>query len=193
MFLVAFAVSGAIAVLAVALLARWIKNPWIKGPLILVTAPVLLVSPMADELIGKYTYDQLCKQAEQVQLLATIPVRGPFYTEQGEWRRSVSRPRLESTEVREIVNAYQDLITDNVVGPISIPAAMPVRKYEHRIISRRSGAVLAYFEQYATHGGWISQMFETPTFVRAQCFPPAYGEQLDQLILPFQGHEGNKQ
>lgn len=193
MFLIAFAVSGAIAVLAVALLARWIKNPWIKGPLILVTAPVLFVSPMADELIGKYTYDQLCKQAEQVQLLATIPVRGPFYTEQGEWRRSVSRPLLRSMEAREIESAYQALLTDNVAGPISVPAVMPITKYEHRIISKRSGAVLAYFEQYATHGGWLSQRFEKPAFVRAQCLPSTYGEQLDKLILPFQGYEGNKQ
>lgn len=193
MFLIALLMWAVVVVLFTRLLVRWIKAPWIKGALFLVIAPVIFLAPAADELIGKVRYDALCKAAEDVKVVGAIPVREPFYTEDGTWLLPQSTGPWESDRRERILNAYDALVWQDSVGPIRVPAAMPIDKYEIRIVSRTNGKVLAFVEQYATHGGWLSQRFETPAFVRAQCFPPEYGEKLKHRILPFKPLSGDKQ
>jgi hypothetical protein len=192
MYLVAVFVWVAIAVLVARLLSRAFGRAWIRRTAFVVLLPMLLVLPLIDELIGKPIYDRLCREAEEVQIHSTIAVREPFYTSDGRWRRSQSGPPLKSEEGDRIIAAYEALVRYENTGPTIVQTpTMPIARYDVRIVNPKTGVVLATMQQYATRGGWLSRMFETPILVRAQCLSPSRGEILDQKILPFDRSLGN--
>jgi hypothetical protein len=182
-------------VIAIALagaLSRLIKSGWTRRITFLVLVPVVFLLPLIDELLGKFQYDKLCKDAEQVKISGTIPVREPFYTSEGRWRRSKTGPLLANDDTIQIEQAYEALVRYDNIGPTRVSITIPIDMYEVRIVNRRSSDALASFRIYATRGGWLSRQFETPTIVRAQCLPSAFGEKLDQEILPFDQRLGDK-
>jgi hypothetical protein len=128
-------------------------------------------------------YDQLCKQAQEVTVLEAIPVREPFYDNDGRWR--LASTALSGAETKRISEAYDALVQAESSGPIEVSTVVPVNKYEVRVTSRTSGRLLASYQKYATRGGWVSRMLEVPIVLRAQCLPRLHGQALQQRILPF--------
>jgi len=175
-------------------IARWIgkKIPYPKARIavILVLIPALFVSPLADEIIGKYQFDKLCKAAEEVKIYGTLPVGEELYTAEGKWRLGIRPLPLE--EHNRADAAYRAVVRTESIGPKEVDAAIPIRMYEHYIYNKITGERLASYQQYGSSGGWISRNLEKPVLVRDQCFPPGWGIELTHRILPFQKSLGDK-
>jgi hypothetical protein len=185
MYGIGLAVWCVVAIVLAWALSRLNPSGWMRRIAFLVLVPVVLVLPAFDELVGKYQFDRLCRDAEAVIVYGTIPVREPFYTSDGKWRRSGFGRSLERDEVNRIEQAYLGLVRHEITPPVEVSAVIPIYQHEWRIINRESGALLVSVRQLETRGGWLSRKFEAPAFVRAQCPSPAFFEALDQRILPF--------
>ena len=173
-------------------IARWIGKKIPKRSIgIVVTViliPLLFVLPLADEIIGKFQFDKLCREAEEVKIYGSIPVGEELYTSDGKWRLGISSLPLEET--KRVLSVHLSLLRDESIGPNEIEAAIPIRVYERRIYNRRTNEILASYRQYATSGGWLSRNLGNPQIVRDQCFPPASGLELKLRILPFEKSSG---
>lgn len=163
--------------------ARMVRRGALKALIFLVLAPVLSALPLADEIIGKFQFDRLCREAEEVTILATLPVGQELYFPDGKWRLS-SSPRLASKEYNEVKKILESVIRSQTSGPVTISAWIPINEYEERIYDR-DGRLLATYRHYGTRGGWLSRRGEKPAIVRDQCFPRGFGPEMMQRILPF--------
>lgn len=177
-------------------IARWIGKKIPKTHFrIAITLPIALLlfaAPLADEIIGKFQFDKLCKEAEEVKIYGTIPVGEDFYYRDGRWRRASSGPLLSLEESNQIEKRYKSLVREESIGPTEVSATIPIRYYEHHLFNRNTEQLLTSFRIYGTSGGWISRNFEKPVFVRDVCWPPSMGEVLDQQILPYNDRPGGK-
>lgn len=169
-------------------IVRWIgkKIPYPRARIavVLVLIPALFVSPLADEIIGKYQFDKLCKEAEEVKIYGTLPVGEELYTADGKWRRSHTVPLLsleDSNKVSQKINSLLRYERNEIYG---ISAAIPISGSENRVFSRNTGQLLAVYRIFGTRGGWLSRNLEKPLVVRDQCLPKEHLE-IERRILPF--------
>lgn len=191
---------GLIAILLIVLwlgasvfIAQWIgktmSSPRLRVVVTALLIPLLFVAPLADEIIGKFQFDKLCKEAEEIKIYGTMPVGEELYTADGRWRLGIRPSSLE--ELNRVENVYKSLVRNESVGPTQVEAVIPIRTYEHRIYNKRADQLLASYRSYGTSGGWLSRYSsEVPLLVRDQCFPPGWGMDLTRRILPFQKPTG---
>ena len=165
-------------------ITRVIHQRVLRILLFLLAAPVLVGLPLADEIIGKFQFDRLCKEGAELELLATLPVGVELYTADGKWRLTITPP-LPLNEYNKVRKTLASTVRTESVGPITIPALIPIREYKVRIYDRQQGRLLASYKHYGTRGGWISRGTEKPMIVNDQCFPKGFGAEMMQRILPF--------
>lgn len=169
---------------------RVVRRGALKALIFLVLAPVLSALPLADEIIGKFQFDRLCGEAEQVKICRTIPVGEELYFSDGRWRLS-SSPPLTLNESNQRQSIYESLVRHERIELEIIGIAMPISGRETRIFDRKTGQLLASYRIYSTRGGWISRSFEKPIVVKDQCLPESFGS-VGQLILPYRKGGDNK-
>ncbi len=194
-------VFGSIAVwLALSLWIAWraariVKQVWLKALVFLALGPLLFVTPVADELIGKYQFERYCKEAEEVKIYGTIPVGEDFYTADGKWKLgNGSLPIDERNRIQAKLKSIVRWDLGNGVG-VEVPGMIPIHYRDTRIYEVRTGKFLAEFRIYGTRGGWLSRFFFERAgffFVKPQCLPLLFREgDVNQSILPFNGNVGS--
>ena len=167
---------------------RYGKNKPVRWVTATVLLPVVFIAPLADEIVGKRQFDQLCEAARDVKIYGTIPVGEELYTPDGKWRIGTG-----GKDVERAYQVYESIVRWDLGSPYpeEIAAAIPIRKSHTRLFNKSTGALLAEWDQYGTTGGWLSRSVETPFLVRAQCVPQLRESwALEQRILPFQGNRG---
>ncbi len=168
-------------------IARLLRYGLLKASTFVLFASLLVALPLADEIVGKFQFDQLCKEAAEAKIYARLPVGEQFYFPDGKWRgQSKGEPLLPRDESSRMSKAYESLIREDRTE-LKIPSGwMRITGSEYHLYNRKTGELLASFRIYGTSGGWFSRNFEKPTIVRDVCWPPAMGEELKQQILPFE-------
>ena len=166
------------------LIGRGIEQRAMRAFVTLILASVIFALPISDEVVGKFQFDRLCDEAENVKVSGTRPVGQELYTSDGRWRLAIRPSSLE--ELKQAEKNYQSIVRKESTGPVEIGTTIPIRMYEHRIYDRQKGKVLASYRSYATSGGWLSRYaFEKPILVRNQCFPSEARGNLNRRILPY--------
>lgn len=154
---------------------------WVGVPILLLLVPVIVLAPVADEIIGKVQFDRLCDEASEVKVFSTLPAGQELYFPDGRWRLGGSPPP-NAAEHRRIESLLAVLRYESTGEQIA-GTIIPIKKSEHRVYDRRTGQLLASYLSYHTRGGWLNRWgSENPAIVRPQCFPdgdPA------QRIMPF--------
>ena len=193
-FIVYVLICGALAWAIAVMITRRAKRRstrWIAAALLL---PIVLALPLADEIIGRYQFDRLCEKAKDVKIYGTIPVGEDLYTPDGKWRiglqeGSPSSRAKEWKRAQEVLAKYIRLDLGSAM-PHEVGAAIPIRRYDTKILNIKTGELLAEWQQFGTSGGWISRRFETPLIVSSQCMPDlVYMGQINQSILKFKRPE----
>jgi len=169
-------------------IARWIggRIPK-KGPRIVITLlliPLFFVLPLADEIVGRFQFEKLCKEAEEIKIFGTMPVGEGLYTANGQWRRSHTAPLLSLEDSNKLSQLTKNLLRYEHTEIYSISAVMPISGSESKVFSRDSGQLLVIYRIYGTPGGWLSRNFEKPLIVRNQCLPKDHLD-IEKRILPF--------
>lgn len=164
------------------LIARRIPKKGIRGLVLMLFIPLLFALPVIDEIIGKYQFDEVCKEAKEIKIHATIPMGSELYFPDGKWRRSERDISLQ--EAQRIDGLTETLARWEHGKATAIPGIIPMSSYETKIFDRRDGRPLASYKYFSTRGGWISQQLEKPLVVRDQCFP-ADSADLYKEIFPF--------
>lgn len=175
-------------------LARWIARriprEGVRFLVTLLLASSLFVLPFADEILGKFQFDRLCEEANEITIHGTIPVGEELYFSDGRWRRADREiPLAESNRIAGVIKKMLEYETTPYQ---SVEAAMPIATSEVRVKDRRRGDVLAVYREFITRGGWISRSLEKPLLSRNACAPEKRGPALQQALLPFNKsrHEG---
>lgn len=184
--LIAFGIVGlylAVSIVIIRVLARRTSSQWVRWTIYGLGLPLLIAAPLADEIIGKFQFDKLCKEAEDIQIYGSIPVGEELYTPEGKWRLGIRPLSLE--ERNRADEAYRAVVRTESIGPKEIEAAIPIQMYEHHFYNKIAGERLASYQQYGSRGGWISRNLEKPILVRDQCSPPSAGLELKYKLLPF--------
>jgi len=143
--------------------------------------------PWADEIVGKLQFDRLCSDAIDVNIYGTIPIGEALYLPDGRWRLS-SIPPLPLDEFNRRQAILESLIKYENTELQTSSIGIHIGGRETRILSKKDDRLLASYRIYGTRGGWISQNFEKPTFVRDQCLPHDFAT-VTQRILPFDGRK----
>lgn len=197
-FLGAF-VWAAICIFIARTIVRWFDAQATKHryrPLLTsALVPILFISPLTDEIIGKYQFDRLCEAAKDVKIYGTHPVGEELYMPDGTWRiehlehlRRIGQIPDPFREQNRLEHMYKSLIEYGVDGswPKLVPAAIVIYWYHTKIIDKTDGRLLAEYDQYGTPGGWLSRNFEAPFLVKSQCLPPLVDKDLLKFtVLPF--------
>ena len=185
------AVSGGLAWLAARLLTRRSSKPWLRPLLAMLLLPLIFMVPLADEIIGKFQFDRLCEEAKEVKVYATHPVGEELYTPEGKWRGSDTGDDVfRLSEIKKRIVRWDS----DSSFPEIVPASIPIKKHHTKIYDETDGRLLAEWDSYGTSGGWLSQNFEVPFFVRQQCFPSLFeSRKLEQTLMPFKSNQGAKQ
>lgn len=134
-------IARALALRTSSQLARWV--------IYAIGLPIVVAAPLADEIIGKYQFDKLCREAA-IEIRGTLPAGEELYTADGEWRLATRSLPLE--QYKQIEAAYKSLVRDENFGPKKVPAVIPIRMYEHRIHNNITGEILASYQHYASSG-----------------------------------------
>ncbi len=125
-------------------------------PLAVVFSVVLIPLPVADELVGKLQFDNLCKQSEEEQ-------------------RVSQEARGRTVELRQVPHPAAP-------GHMTIPrreisgTLIPIREDSWDYLDSQSGKVLLSFKTYTAAGGWLVRVLhisETnhPLTFRSHCEP----------------------
>jgi len=143
---------------------RWIRAPALRAVIAVSLFALLLVAPIADELIGAFEYERLCRTAGQIKISGSMIVSAKYFSSDGSPKPEWARMSLKE---RERVSGLGNDIKSRQVnhGP------MPIIESQGRLVDAKSGSVLAFYEFYSTRGGFISRDFEKPFFVADQCRP----------------------
>lgn len=170
-------------------IAKRFKPVWLKALFFVAIVPLVFVAPVADELIGKYQFEQYCKDADDIKVYGTISVGIELYAPDGKWR--LSEANLSIDDRRRLLELKNSLIRWVLSNPngTKVPAIMPVWYRETRIEDVKTGKPLAEFRIYGTNGGWLSRaVSEWPLLSPAQCMPRLLKEgREEQTVLPFDG------
>ena len=67
-------------------LARVSRHGALKLLAFVLVGSLLAAVPWLDEIVGKFQFDQLCQEATEVKIYASIPVGEEFYFPDGRWR-----------------------------------------------------------------------------------------------------------
>ncbi len=186
MYLVGFAfyvvVCGSLAWLLAIVLTRRAKQKWPRWVAAGVLAPIVFLLPLADEIVGTYQFERLCERAKDVKIHGTIPVGEDLYTPEGKWR--LGMPGEDGRRLQKVLDIYlrQERSTAQ-----DIPAAIPIRRYEARVLEAKSDRLLAEWQWYGTSGGWFGRNVvggELPLIVRPQCMPEEF-RQVEPTVLRF--------
>lgn len=185
------AVSGGLAWLIAIMLSRRSSKWWLRPLLTILLMPVVFMAPLADEIIGKFQFDRLCEGAKEVKIYATHPVGEELYTPDGKWRGSSTNDDVfQLAEIKKQILRWDS-------GPSAaevVPAAIPIRKYHTRIYAVDDGRLLAEWDSYGTHGGWVGRQLGGVVLVKSQCAPELINRsKLESSILVFKGTKGEVQ
>lgn len=174
MMLIALLIWGAISVAVAIWIGRRIPQQGLRQIVALLLMPVVLLMPLADEIVGKFQFDKLCKAAEAITIYKTVSVGADLYTSKGEWRldRLANKHGRAALHERSELSKKVEQLLHYEGDRMEIPAAIPIYGRRVRIYSRRTDDLLATYYVYSTPGGWLSRNFEKPAIVRAQCLPP---------------------
>lgn len=178
--------------------ARLIKRPWLKALTFATMAPLLVVAPLSDEIIGKYQFKRYCEDAQDVTIYGQIPVGEELYTSDGKWRIG-SVPNMPHDEFNRL-NKLIGLLIRWDRGPITprrVTGVIPIHEYETRLFDARTGQLLAKYRRYSNGGGWLKRQFgvgaATGGFLLPQSCSPVIVQQnrLTQhlLVLSVAGRE----
>jgi len=186
-------ICGTVAWLVAKVLTRRAAKPWVRWAVSAVLAPIVFFLPLADEIVGHFQFERLCKRAKEVTIYGTIQVGDELYTPDGQWRLGLrgggfEERQIEGARLRKIVDSY--LRWD--LGPSmsrEIQAAIPIRRYETKIYDAKNGRLLAEWLHYGASGGWLGRNFVPGggnLIVRSQCMPEiVLRSEIDQAILRF--------
>jgi len=174
--------SGWLAYGIVRLLTFKLKSRWWRWVLGVVLLPLIFMAPLADEIVGKYQFDQLCEVAEkEARIYGTIPVGEELYTSEGKWRLGITNnwdDRMALNEIGKSLLRWESKTTQ-------LHMAILIQQYDEQIFDRKTGRLLAQWRTYGTAGGRLSHGFETPFLVRSTCTPKLINPNIDIQLLPF--------
>lgn len=163
-----------------------------------ILVPIVFVLPLADEIVGYFQFERLCKEAKDVKIHGTIPVGEELYTPEGKWRIGLQEgdhdQRLKDWD--KATKSTRKYIRWKEGSPVPqfVSAAIPISVYDGAIYDARTGQLLAEWRQYGAHGGWFSRNVvagEHPLIVRPQCMPDLVERsKLEQALLRFTKETG---
>lgn len=170
---------------------RLVRHGTLKVLIFVLLAPLLAALPLADEIIGKFHFDRLCKEAEEIKIYTTLAAGVEFYFPDERWK--LSDPSLPFAEVRRLGDLYEKLVRYENKSFDVVSITIPISAFETRIYSRKNNVLLASYKTYGTRGGWLSRGSEKPIIVRNICWPPAVDRDLRQRISTLNKSSGEKQ
>lgn len=163
------------------------RTPWVRRAVTALLAPVVFFLPLADEIVGKYQFDQLCEEAKEAKIYGTILVGEELYTPDGKWRIGLAegdfdQRRKDWDRANKALNTYirSDPSSNE---PQEVPAAISIHRFARKLYDAKTGQILAEWTVYSTRGGRISRVFEAPIFVQVSCGPDV--REIQQTILRF--------
>lgn len=174
--------SGLLAYGIGRLLTSKLKSRWWRWMLAAVLLPLIFMAPLADEIVGKYQFDQLCESADkEARIYGTIPVGEELYTPGGEWRLGITDSWGDRMALNEIIKSLLRWESKTT----QLHMAILIQQYDEQIFARNTGRLLAQWRTYGTAGGRLSHSFETPFLVRSTCTPRLINPIIDIQLLPF--------
>ncbi len=191
MYLLGILIWIAVVVLLARLATVRVRNTALRAILVTLAVPLSFILALADEIVGQRQFDKLCEEAKEVKIHATHPVGEELYTSEGKWRGSDTGDDVfRLSEIKKRIVRWDS----GSSFPEIVPAAIPIRKRHTKMYDETDGRLLAEWDSYGTSGGWLSQNFEVPFFVRPQCFPSLFeSRKLEQTLMPFKYNQGAKQ
>ena len=144
----------------------------------------LLISPIADDLLGTRQYRSYCDAANQVKTLGTISVGAStgLYETNGDWRLAKLEPSAHAERSR--LNGVADGLVRWEHGT-SRPtkSIFPIDEGTTRIYALESERLLAEITSYHYRGGFLRRnLFDSA----GQCFPKEFGSGLYRKLFIFQ-------
>lgn len=143
---------------------------------------VLLVGPIADDLLGTRAYQRYCAAADnQVKVFATIKVdrNTSLFSATGEWRLAQLAPS-EHDERQRLGKAADSLVRWDYGTSKPTSSFFPVNERTTKIYDVNSGSLIAQFTSYHYRGGFLrSSVLDSAS----QCFPKQFGSSLYQMLF----------
>lgn len=142
---------------------------------------VMLVAPIADDLLGNWQYKRYCKAGDKVTYLETIGVSPDvgLFTADGDWKIANLRPS-DGDEKRRLGNLAESFVRWEDGMSTQAGSVFPIREQETRIIERSSGKLVAKWKSYHYRGGFLRRGLLDSA---SQCFPNEFGHDLYRRIF----------
>jgi hypothetical protein len=192
MYLVGFALYVALCVgvawgLAVAITYR-ARESWPRRAVAAVLAPIVLLLPLADEIVGYFQFERLCEEAKVAKIYGTIPVGEDLYTPEGKWRIGLQENEDFDQRIKNWDRAQKALDSyvrwdSGIDRPQEIPAAVSIQRFENKIYDVKTERLLAEWMVYNLGQGWLSRTIPLGEFSAKVCGPDE--RQIQQTILRF--------
>lgn len=180
--------SGLIAYGIGRLVTFKLKSRWWRWGVAVVLFPLIFMAPLADEIITKPQFDQLCEAAKVVKVYGSIPVGQELYTPDGKWRgRDTGDDPFALNKIYESLLRWESngapIASSN---PIRVDGtAVPINRFDMKIFDRKTNKLLAEWTAFSPGGSWLGRHFEGNFLLPQRCTPLEPNTKFDQQLLPY--------
>jgi hypothetical protein len=159
-------------------LVRWLslKYPWQRAGLGIFAFGVLFLLPLADEIVGKFLYDKLCREEAGVKIYGRLELGPEFFKSDG-------TPNFIDKETKLMLPANaMDAYVEYVFLPAErLPSPAKLLKTRMQFRNKSSGELLAESTAFGMYGGWLS--FNNTALLPLDC--PRGKEELGEIFSAF--------
>jgi hypothetical protein len=144
----------------------------------------LLISPIADDILGTRQYQKYCEASDQVKTLGTIPVSAStgLYEANGDWRLAKLEPSAHDERSR-LTRVADGLVRWDHGTNRPTESVFPIYERTTKIYGTESQRLLAEFTSYHYRGGFLRRSLLDSA---SQCFPKEFGSGLYERLFVFQ-------
>lgn len=153
-----------------------------RAPVAIAVFATLLVTPVADDLLGTWQYGRYCKSGDKVAYLGTIGVAPDvgLFTTSGDWKLASLQPsdHAERSRLQKVAESF--VRWDHGVSTPT-DSLFPIQERKTEIHDASSGKLLAEWKSYHFKGGFLRRGFFDSA---SQCFPrDFYGDLYKHLFF----------
>lgn len=137
---------------------------------------VVLVAPIADDLLGNWRYQRYCQAGDKVDYRATISVTPDvgLFTADGNWRIAGLGPS-DHAERRRLSELAESFVRWDHGTSVPTDSIFPIQEHGSRIFDKSTGQLLAEWKSYHYRGGFLRRGLLDSS---SQCFPSEFGRDL---------------